>query len=71
MLSKYTQRHSYHLVDPSIMPLLSSMSCLTTALGAVLYFHGYVDGFQIQMLGCFLSLLVWAFDEEMLLEREL
>jgi heme/copper-type cytochrome/quinol oxidase subunit 3 len=49
----YMQRHAFHLVDPSIMPLLSSMSCLTTALGAVLYFHGYVAGFQIQMFGLF------------------
>ena len=45
----FMQRHAFHLVDPSVMPLLSSLSCLVTALGAVLYFHGYVAGFQIQM----------------------
>ena len=49
----FMQRHAFHLVDPSVMPLLSSLSYLVTALGAVLYFHGYVAGFQIQMFGLF------------------
>jgi hypothetical protein len=35
------------------MPLLSSLSCLVTALGAVLYFHGFVAGLNIQLFGFF------------------
>jgi len=48
-----TQRHAFHLVDPSVMPLISSVSCLTTTLGSVMYMHGYQGGFQIQMFGLF------------------
>jgi heme/copper-type cytochrome/quinol oxidase subunit 3 len=46
-----TQRHAFHLVDPSVMPLISSVACLTTTLGSVMYMHGHVGGFQIQMFG--------------------
>ena len=47
----FVQRHAFHLVDPSIMPLLSSLSCLVTAFGAVLYFHGFIAGLSIQLFG--------------------
>lgn len=53
LTSNYTQRHAFHLVDPSIMPLISSISCLVTFLGSVMYMHGHVGGFQIQMFGIF------------------
>ena len=56
----FAQRHAFHLVDPSIMPLLSSLSCLVTALGAVLYFHGFIAGLNIQLFGLF-SILVCMF----------
>ena len=51
MLSKYTQRHSYHLVDPSIMPFLTSVSCLSLTIGGVLYFHGHIFGMQTLIFG--------------------
>jgi|TARA_X000001036_G_C20560336_1_gene758184 hypothetical protein len=38
----YSQRHAFHLVDPSIMPLLTSLAALTTTIGGVMYFHGYL-----------------------------
>ena len=37
-----SQRHAFHLVDPSIMPLLTSFAALTTTIGGVMYFHGYL-----------------------------
>ena len=56
----FTQRHAFHLVDPSIMPLLSSLSCLVTTLGAVLYFHGFIAGLNVQLFGIF-SILICMF----------
>ena len=53
MLSKYSQRHSYHLVDPSIMPFLTSVSCLSLTIGGVLYFHGHIFGMQTLIFGLF------------------
>ena len=57
----FTQRHAFHLVDSSIMPLLSSFSCLITTLGAVLYFHGFLAGFKIQIFGVFSILVCMVF----------
>jgi cytochrome c oxidase subunit 3 len=51
--SLYTQRHAFHLVDPSIMPLLSSLSALTLTTGSVMYFHGYAFGLQTTLFGFF------------------
>ena len=51
MSSKYTQRHSYHLVDPSIMPFLTAISCLSLTIGGVLYFHGHIFGMQTLIFG--------------------
>lgn len=61
-LSFLTQRHAFHLVDPSIMPLLSSISALTLTTGSVLYFHGYAFGIQTTFFGfvCILTcMFVW------------
>jgi hypothetical protein len=60
MIVNKSQRHAFHLVDPSAMPLLTSIACLTTTLGGVLYFHGDFVGFQIQTFGS-LSLLACMF----------
>jgi cytochrome c oxidase subunit 3 len=49
--SKNVQRHAFHLVDPSIMPFISSLSALTLVTGSVLYFHGYSFGLQTTTLG--------------------
>jgi len=49
--SYYTQRHAYHLVDPSILPFLTSISALSLTLGSVLFFHGYSGGFESTVFG--------------------
>jgi cytochrome c oxidase subunit 3 len=56
MFSFYTQRHGFHLVDPSILPFLTSIGALSLTLGSVLYFHGYSFGFESTLFG-FLSVL--------------
>ena len=55
-LTTLSQRHAFHLVDPSAMPLLSSISALTLTTGSVLYFHGYSSIFHTTVL-VFMSLL--------------
>jgi hypothetical protein len=51
MFSSYTQRHAFHLVDPSVLPLLTAISALCLTLGSVLYFHGYSGGFETTFFG--------------------
>jgi len=51
--SFYSQRHAFHLVDPSSMPLLTSMSALCLTSGSVLYFHGYSGGLESTFFGIF------------------
>jgi len=58
--SSYTQRHAFHLVDPSVLPFLTSISALSLTLGSVLYFHGYSGGFESTFFG-FCSVLVCMF----------
>ena len=52
-LSLFTQRHAFHLVDPSVMPLLTSMSSLLLVTGGVLFFHGYKLGLETTFFGFF------------------
>ena len=59
---KTTQRHAFHLVDPSIMPVLSSFSVLTLTVGSVMFFHGYQYGFFVASFGFFSvlsSMFLW------------
>jgi len=58
--SSLTQRHAFHLVDPSVMPLLSSLSALSLTSGSVLFFHGYSLGLQMTLFG-FLSVILSMF----------
>jgi len=56
------QRHPYHLVDPSPWPLVPSISCLVTAIGAAMFMHSFQNGFTILGLGIFMvisSMFVW------------
>jgi hypothetical protein len=55
--SSYTQRHAFHLVDPSILPFLTSISALSLTLGSVLYFHGYSGGLEASFFGVFCVLI--------------
>lgn len=51
--SSYTQRHAYHLVDPSVLPFITSISALVLTLSSVLYFHGYSGGLEATLFGLF------------------
>jgi hypothetical protein len=44
--SLLAQRHAFHLVDPSALPLLTSIGALCLTTGSVLYFHGYIGGLE-------------------------
>jgi len=44
IINRSVQAHPYHLVEPSLFPLLTSMALLTTTLSGVMYFHGYSNG---------------------------
>jgi len=48
---KISQRHGFHLVDPSPWPLFASLSVLMLTFGAVMSFHGYSFGFSIFIYG--------------------
>jgi hypothetical protein len=52
-LSFFTQRHAFHLVDPSVMPLLTSIAAFTLLLGGSMYFHGYIMGLETSIFGFF------------------
>lgn len=56
MNSYVTQKHPFHLVDPSPWPLVTSTSAFTLTSGAVRYRHGYSGGFGVRAFGL-LSLL--------------
>jgi len=53
---KNTQKHSFHLVDPSLWPIVSAFSALMLTFGGVLYFHSYSNGSFLWRFG-FLMLL--------------
>jgi len=39
-----SQKHPYHLVDPSPWPLLGSLGALANTIGGVMYMHSFVEG---------------------------
>lgn len=47
------QRHAFHLVDPSVLPFITSISALVLTMSSVLYFHGYSGGLEATFLGLF------------------
>ena len=49
------QKHPFHLVDPSLWPILVSFSLLTMAIGAVMYMHAYPNGGFMLSLGFILT----------------
>jgi hypothetical protein len=49
--SFYSQRHAFHLVDPSALPLLTSIAALCLTSGSLLFFHGYVGGLEATLFG--------------------
>ncbi len=58
----HIQKHPFHLVDPSPWPIFASAGALTTTIGAVMYFHGYIGGGYLLSLGASMimySMFVW------------
>jgi hypothetical protein len=53
----FAQRHAFHLVDPSALPLLTSIGALCLTSGSVLYFHGYTFGLESSLFGFFCVLV--------------
>jgi len=51
MIKKISQRHCFHLVDPSPWPIISALSGLMVTFGGVMFLHGYVEGWTLLKLG--------------------
>nr|YP_009515599.1 cytochrome c oxidase subunit 3 [Sirodotia delicatula]AVK39595.1 cytochrome c oxidase subunit 3 [Sirodotia delicatula] len=61
-ISKSTQRHPFHLVDPSPWPFVSSLAALFCAIGLVMYMHAYQGAVWVLMNSfslLFLTMFVW------------
>ena len=59
-MNNNTQKHSFHLVDPSPWPLLTAFSVLILLFGTVLYTHSYINGgfaWTLMSLNGFFSLI--------------
>jgi len=57
-----TQKHPFHLVDPSPWPIVASFACLLSTSGGVMYMHAYEGGGQALATGLlmiFYSMYVW------------
>ncbi len=60
MADAHAKNHDYHLVDPSPWPVVGAASAFVTAIGAVLYFHGYGPWLLIPgFLGILYTMIVW------------
>ena len=57
-VSKLTQRHPFHLVDPSPWPFVASLSAFSCVIGGVLYMHSYIQGRFILYLGFSMLLII-------------
>jgi len=51
----FSQRHGFHLVDPSPWPLASAFAAFTSAIGAVMYFHSHKGGEFMMFFGLILT----------------
>jgi cytochrome c oxidase subunit 3 len=54
MTNSISSKHSFHLVDTSPWPIVSSFSALMITFGAVLYMHGYSGGSFLLKFGFFM-----------------
>jgi len=57
-VTKISQKHSFHLVDPSPWPLIASFSALMLTFGGVLFMHGYVNGGFLCQFGLLMILFM-------------
>jgi len=57
-----SQRHSFHLVDPSPWPISGSLGALATTVGGVMYMHSFQGGATLLSLGLLFilyTMFVW------------
>nr|NP_943692.1 cytochrome c oxidase subunit 3 [Chara vulgaris]AAP92175.1 cytochrome c oxidase subunit 3 [Chara vulgaris]WAK98793.1 cytochrome c oxidase subunit 3 [Chara vulgaris] len=50
-MSMSSQKHPYHLVDPSPWPIFGSLGALASTIGGVMYMHSYTGGTLCLSLG--------------------
>jgi cytochrome c oxidase subunit 3 len=48
-----TQKHPFHLVDPSPWPFFAALSAFMSTTGGVMYMHGYTGGGLLLLSGIF------------------
>ena len=58
LAKKNTQKHPFHLVDPSPWPLVASLGAFILTTGGVLYMHSYNGGGFLLLSGFFILLFV-------------
>jgi cytochrome c oxidase subunit 3 len=57
-----TQKHPFHLVDPSPWPLFGSLGAFASTMGGVMYMHSYTGGGALLSLGLGMliyTMIVW------------
>jgi cytochrome c oxidase subunit 3 len=60
-----SQKHPYHLVDPSPWLLLGSLETLASTIGGVMYIHSFAEGGTLLNLGLGMilyTMFVWWHD---------
>jgi cytochrome c oxidase subunit 3 len=55
-INQNTQRHPYHLVDPSPWPFVAAFGCFFLTFGLVMFFHGYIGSTNMFFTG-FLTII--------------
>lgn len=58
LVKKNTQKHPFHLVDPSPWPLVAAFAAFTLTSGGVLYMHNYSGGGSLLFTGFIFLLFV-------------
>nr|AYR06699.1 cytochrome c oxidase subunit III [Rhodogorgon sp.] len=61
-VSKYVQRHPFHLVDPSPWPFVAALAAFSCTMSGVLYMHAYKHGgisLSLGFLALIFTMFVW------------
>ena len=60
MADSHAKHHDYHLVDPSPWPVVGAIAAFITAVGAILWMHGYNPAAMIiGLLGVLYTMFMW------------
>lgn len=58
---KRSQRHPFHIVDPSPWPAFTAFAVFFLLLGVTSYFHFYAEGFRLLFMGLILTVTMAGF----------